>query len=586
MPHEVPANVPRRASDPVRRLAPDLPSLPRVQRFSSMSSVNPAQPGPPPGLGPFERRALAPQGYTRSDGSLHRHPYAPRPPSISENVAMETMAGDTEGPGGEEDFVLPDDVVQYIRAQNGGPVQDPGMSGYQSQSFQAAQQPTFYGQRRMAMVDANIAPLPACQVSPAARQHFPGSPGLSRSSMPVQWNEVSSGSVEAAQTQAKQPFARGNLAVVQQKQNFGPFQGVGSNQQVAQMSQNLAHAAHAANYMQRSSGLVPQRMSCAQQQRQQSGNPCQNPGDPMGLQQQQGYNQNSANLRPSCASMAQGSPGALAPNSRGTIQAPEIQNYRSRTQAQAGGDQSHLSFGANHESYSQMNPNQQGQAMPSQRSVQNGYQGLIQPRPPAEPKVLIRQHSAPMHPAGYPQSSFSPGYSTSEASPKRPSGSGRLRADASGEDDTMFYTGQIHTLEPNGTFEPLAPHSAGTAHASAQQCPAEGALSWAAAAVAMASPGVEQVSSTVDSSSQGLEHAQIDFDAMLDDGDHSSLMSGTLSPSVLQSLSQNSSRLTTPRNSVTLLPPVPAGVGNMAIGDMSSMLTALAEESRFLNMMS
>ena len=98
----------------------------------------------------------------------------------------------------------------------------------------------------------------------------------------------------------------------------------------------------------------------------------------------------------------------------------------------------------------------------------------------------------------------------------------------------------------------------------------------------MASPGVNQVTSTVDSS--GVEHAQIDFDAMLDDGDHSSLMSGTLSPGLLQSLSQNSSRLTTPRNSVTL-PSVPAGVGNMAIGDMSSMLTALAEESKFLNMM-
>ncbi|GLD61470.1 zinc finger protein GLI2-like protein [Lates japonicus] len=72
---------------------------------------------------------------------------------------------------------------------------------------------------------------------------------------------------------------------------------------------------------------------------------------------------------------------------------------------------------------------------------------------------------------------------------------------------------------------------------------------------------------------------------MLDDGDHSSLMSGTLSPGLLQSLSQSSSRLTTPRNSVTLAS-VPAGIGNMAIGDMNSMLTALAEESKFLNMIS
>ena len=117
----------------------------------------------------------------------------------------------------------------------------------------------------------------------------------------------------------------------------------------------------------------------------------------------------------------------------------------------------------------------------------------------------------------------------------------------------------------------------------------QGPASNATAAANMASPGVNLVSSsTVDSStggSGGTEHTQIDFDTMLDDGDHSSLMSGTLSPGLLQSLSQNSSRLTTPRNSVTLAS-VPAGIGNMAIGDMNSMLTALAEESKFLNMIS
>ncbi|XP_036401764.1 zinc finger protein GLI2a [Megalops cyprinoides] len=588
MPHEVPANIPRRASDPVRRLAPELPSLPRVQRFCSMNSVNPAP--PPAGL---DRRGLAPQGYTRSDGSLHRHPFAPRPPSISENVAMETMAGDADGQGSEEDIVLPDDVVQYIQSQNGRSGQDTGAPAYtgQPQGFQgevASQQPQFYGQRRMAMVDANMTPpgqtLPACQLNPAPQQQFPASPGANRNSMPVQWNEVSSGSVDATQTQAKQPFARGNLAIVQQRQNFGSFQNVSSNQQVAQMSQNLAHAAQQ-NYMQRGSGLMPQKMNCAQQQRQQAGNPCPNPNDQMSLHQQ-AYSQNgSANLRPSCTSVAGGSSGTIAPNGRGMMQAPEMPNYRSRTQAaQTGGSQSHISYGGNHENYSQMNPSQQSQVLPSQRSISNGYQGLMQPRPPAEPKSLSRQHSGPstMQPPGFPQSGFSPRYGTSEASPKRPSGSARVHSDSGGDDSAMFYTGQIHMFESSGSFDPPAPHCAGTPQDSTLQCPSDAA---APAAIAMPSPGAEQVSSTVDSS-QGLDHAQIDFDAMLDDGDHSSLMSGTLSPSVLQSLSQNSSRLTTPRNSVTLLPPVPAGIGNMAIGDMSSMLTALAEESRFLNMMS
>jgi zinc finger protein GLI2 len=134
-------------------------------------------------------------------------------------------------------------------------------------------------------------------------------------------------------------------------------------------------------------------------------------------------------------------------------------------------------------------------------------------------------------------------------------------------------------FKPNsGNFEiPMSP------------CASQVANTSSTAVANMASPGVNQVtSSTVDSSTGGqgaTEHAQIDFDAMLDDGDHSSLMSGTLSPGLLQSLSQSSSRLTTPRNSVTLAS-VPAGISNMAIGDMTSMLTALAEESKFLNMMS
>lgn len=184
--------------------------------------------------------------------------------------------------------------------------------------------------------------------------------------------------------------------------------------------------------------------------------------------------------------------------------------------------------------------------------------------------------------------SLNSGYgTTSEASPKR---TGQSNANGGG----TFYSG-AHMLNSSsnaagGAFDaPMSP-------ACASQDPS---IALGMATAAMASPGVNQVtSSTVDSSAGPMtsaapapapaaatvEHAQIDFDAMLDDGDHSSLMSGTISPGLLQSLSQNSSRLNTPRNSVTLAS-VPSGISNMAIGDMSSMLTALAEESKFLNMM-
>lgn len=127
------------------------------------------------------------------------------------------------------------------------------------------------------------------------------------------------------------------------------------------------------------------------------------------------------------------------------------------------------------------------------------------------------------------------------------------------DDNALFYTGQIQVLEPNGNLD----------------CHVSLLVSSPSAAPDSTDNQVHRTAA--------LEHAQIDFDSMLDDGDHSSLVSGNLSPGLLQSLSPSSSRLTTPRNSVTL-PAVPPGTGNMAIGDMSSLLTALAEENKFLNL--
>ncbi|KAM4711209.1 zinc finger protein GLI2-like isoform 2-T2 [Anableps anableps] len=127
------------------------------------------------------------------------------------------------------------------------------------------------------------------------------------------------------------------------------------------------------------------------------------------------------------------------------------------------------------------------------------------------------------------------------------------------DDNALFYTGQIRVLEPNGNLD-------------------------CRVTLLVSSPPAAQTDNQV-SGTRALEHPQIDFDSMLDDGDHSSLMSGNLSPGLLQSFSPSSSRLTTPRDSVTL-PSVPSGTGNMAVGDMSSLLSALAEENKFLNLIS
>lgn len=382
------------------------------------------------------------------------------------------------------------------------------------------QQQQFYGQRRMATangVSHGEQPAPLCSGS----EHMADPQGMNKNNMPVQWNEVSSGSMDTTPRLPKQQQLRGNLTVVQQKQNFGSYQGFGTNQHVVPMSQNLASMQQA--YPQRPT----QRMNSVQQHRQSISNSCQNLSEQ--IHPQPGYRQDLS-YSSTCNGMGM---------SNGRVQNQEMHTYRSNL--------------------THVNVNQQNYVPHSQ----NVGRGLIQPRPPSGPKPLNRQHSGMMHNGC---SLSNSGFDTSEASPKKP---GDLGQHNNGGGSAMYYSGEIRMLDTSADYNsPMSPCT--------NQAPV-------ASASTMASPGVNQVTSTVDSS-QTLEHPSIDFDAILDDGDHSSLMSGTLSPGLLQSFSQNSSRLTTPRNSVTLAS-VPAGIGNMAIGDMSSMLTALAEESKFLNMM-
>ncbi|KAG9267038.1 zinc finger protein GLI2-like [Astyanax mexicanus] len=582
MPHEVPGSITRRASDPVRRVGTEHQQLLQQGRFNSMSNMN----SHAPQHLPASSRHLALQNYTRSDGNLHRTlQYPPRPPSISENVAMETMASDIEGENSEidEDMVLPDDVVQYL-ASNGESTQHTGPGHRHQQAHGVpgggapSQQPCYH-QRRMGMVDSNVnsltrQPSASCQLSPTQQRSFPSSPSTSKNHMPVQWNEVSSGTVESSPSQAKQQHTQGwgNLTALQQKQNFSPFQNHRSNQQVGPMSQNLAHAAQQSSTQRNE--FMSQRMNCGQTLRQQASKSHHNEHVPVqhgchqGLATRSDLNRSVAQ-HPSCGSMTGGSVGLMAPSGKPT-QPLHVQNNRVRTRPVV--TQNHVTFESNQGDYSHMSGNPQSYSASSQNPILNGNQGLLQPRPPTEPKPYSRQHSGPSTTtalqSGYPQTNFSPAYNSSEASPKKPVD--LSINDATGS-STLFYTGQIRMFESSSLG---LPSTAEAAH------PRTDTLTLAA----VGSPGTNQVSSTVDTSG-GVEQPQIDFDTMLDDGDHSSLMSGTLSPSILRSLSQNSSRLTTPRNSVTF-PPVPAGIGNMAIGDMNSMLNALAEESKFFNMLS
>ncbi|XP_060775372.1 zinc finger protein GLI1 isoform X2 [Neoarius graeffei] len=201
----------------------------------------------------------------------------------------------------------------------------------------------------------------------------------------------------------------------------------------------------------------------------------------------------------------------------------------------------------------------------------SSYSHDMMPHPPQGRKPLSQQNSLSQQANGAylsspPNLPVSPGHST--ASPRR---SVRLPAvhQQQQHTDNFYYSGQIHmhhnmdkSLEPHNGSCQTQQHLAG--------------IEPSTKAASVAYPQSASMSNTLEN--LDLENAQIDFASIIEDPDPSSY-----SPvnQVLgnQSSSQASSRLTTPQNSITL----PSNLSNMAIGDMTSMLTSLAGENKYLN---
>ncbi|XP_066137371.1 zinc finger protein GLI2 [Saccopteryx bilineata] len=623
-PHEAQGSGARRASDPVRQ--PDALAPPRVQRFHSAHDVSP---GPLPPCA-TERCGLHLQGPSSTDGSLAHGNYSPRPPSISENAMMETMATGTDsaGPEGslmlpEDDLVLPDDVVQYIKAHASGALDEGAPQVYPLESTCFSEHsklpsPGLHNQRRMVAVDSNVGPsAPGYQVGYGA----PSS--LNKNSMPVQWNEVSSGTVDALTSQVKpSSVLQGNLAVVQQKSAFSQYPSYsprGLQPSPGGLSSTQPHLQPCSrgpsvpriNYMQQlrlagTGGQCPSMTTTVsphtnygQAHSQLSSSTmgetlnqfptsCSNlaskPGH-LGLPQQMEVASN-----PSMMGSSRRELGAPNPTLAGMIPPHAAQSYPQQSH--------HLAVPVSQEGYHQ-GPGLLPSHQPGFMELQQGTVGLaglsfglVQPRPPSEPSPVGRhrgvragQHLAYARATGHAMAAVSANQEMAESMPKGAMSTmvslpPQLPAQDTGgaqDHNMLYYYGQIRMYEQNRGLEN---------HVGLQvmrpQPPQPQACPESIQPQPLPSPGVNQVSSTVDS--QLLEAPQIDFDAIMDDGDHASLISGALSPSLLHSLSQNSSRLTTPRNSLTL-PSIPTGISNMAVGDMNSLLTSLAEESKFLNMM-
>lgn len=499
MPHEVPAHMSRRASDPVKRLLATPLNQPQLQRHNSLGTLGRTLEPRPPSLA--DRQHLPQLRHMHPNSGMFR--YSLQPLSISEHAAAEVT-----------NSIPKENPAQFQR--NSEAANRVSTNQDQFPTVTKSQQPLH--QRRVAIRNANL-PLTTSNKSPAQQMWLcPLSGRESQANILVQSNQASLRPIGTNQHYPS-PQVAGNMAELPQIQDFGSYHNnLDSNQQTIQ---NLVNSLQQ-KFWQMSH--VNDRMT-SQQGRDNS----------VSL-----YDQNG-NF---CTTVVEGN------MLRSTYkQEPADMETMGTSYADAGLQRVKVKTEETDEPM--MISDQQNCHLTSQCPLQN--QSCLPPRPPTVPKPQNHALSRAMHQTRH----FST--STQDVASALPSPGGS-------DDPILYYTGQIHVFEPNANldrdFSPVLNMSTFEKHA--------------------AFPRVGDNQASAHDCDAALEQTPIDFDTLLDD--RSSLVSGPLSPALLQGSSRSSSRLTTPRTSVTL-PSVPAATGNMAIGDMSSLLTTLAEESKILNLM-
>ncbi|XP_026558056.1 transcriptional activator GLI3 [Pseudonaja textilis] len=555
LPHDMVGNSTRRASDPARPVSDNL-SFPRIHRFNSFNSFNP--PALPPSI---EKQNLILKNYTCPDVGLFRNLCSPCPPSISENVAMGASTTEADGCLNDEDL-LPDDVVQYLNSQNQG----------------------VYNQSPNDELDNNKE-----HHNPAMENNnFDQSPSTSNSQkndLPIQWNEVSSGSSDLSPSKLNcRPQSLTQQTII------GPYNNL-VNQQQLQQALEINGTTQQNGYPNLADNNVP----CSIKQNDTSSyhlhsnksqlysnkfcrQPVDNVCDVM----------NQAEKLRSHFMLTSGSQRNFGyyvmPNEQS---ASAINKMQSRN----------IVFEEYLSNQSEDEVSHCQEAKPSSKMIE---QIIVPSQPSCPSQELLSQNGT--HPSVLAKTyqPYSNHYGDRWQKPLRnnmvrqpgllmdPNQSHRvtgIKVESQGQlqqfcSNVQSYSGQLYDQTTGFNQQPLKAEvfSFSEANYLIQEVAIENTSE-------LLSPGVNQVTSTVDnidtSSHKGV---QIDFDAIVDDGDHASLISGALSPSIIQNLSCNPSRLTTPQASLTF-PVMPISTTNMAIGDMNSLLTSLAEESKFLAVM-
>ncbi|XP_028825607.1 transcriptional activator GLI3 isoform X2 [Denticeps clupeoides] len=563
-PGEGPGNNTRRASDPVQTLQ-ETPNRP--QRYSSLNNIFQL----PPllinhALAGAESRHLGLQNHTHSEGNLQ---HSPCHPSIIEHSALEALAME-EDKGlllGDEDM-LPDDLVQYLHSQE--------------------QEPIYGLQNLHTNNGSDLDHLQATSLGQIFNSPHQGTTERDKmvdEDKPIQWNEVSSGSIDMSPSSQQQasphcgkwsestvvnrgPFGRFANMVVQQQQHL-PVEHL--NQQGFQHSVNQGNAypytENGSGTSRRPSGSrVPQLLSCkvnGNVKLEALSNSCLGPKRPSQAMQRPGppdFSQIS--LGPFRQPCGQQSSPALPSHS--------LQN-NSNTQ-RVSNNLIPQASSENHLSQTSLLP-------PLLRDPRNGQLNNSSLKCSVRPQrcEINDRHNNPcilrnVNPANCSLANHISGLKIESQDHPQASSCSSVQQ-------------QIGFLRYPGSCSSQSVANSSTFHSSEEQCLT--AAQSDAPQPDLLSPGTDQVTSTVDESpTRGiLDNVSLDFCSILEDGyDQSSLVSDVVSPSIFQGLSRTSSHVTMSRGPAPFAS-VPPGVSNMAIGDMSSLLTTLAEESKFLAIM-
>nr|XP_033786166.1 transcriptional activator GLI3 isoform X2 [Geotrypetes seraphini] len=583
-PHERMGNGIRRASDPVKMVSDNL-SHARVHRFNSLNNINPPAVHPPS----MEKHSFGLQNYTCSEGGSLHNIYFPCPPSINENVTLEAILMEAENNLNDDDL-LPDDVVQYLNSQNQGTYEHS-----QSSVPDTGGQNILMGS---GIYNFNQPHPTSSQISQQHHSPEQVGPDVNKNDLPIQWNEVSSGSADLSSSKSKD----GHRSTFQQSRAPGLY-----NNFMVQ-PQSLTR-----NGMARQNGYqdhIENASHCLQQNRVAN-----HTGGSYNIEYSEVLKrqaENSAMMDTSCSVAMQGlklrnnnvqesgSQQIFIPSILIGEQSVDVSNGMQNNivqqqflQSQHPANQ-HTNESLHFQETSRSNQMLIGQTSPtSQATLYLGQQNCL-------PMLQNtgNQQSGLMITRGYQTCTNYNGNKRQNLLRNNISqlqghtGDGNQMCKVNSVKIEMQdqmqqpctnvqnYSGQLYDqiLGFNPPNMKTGSFSISEMNCLLQETNAENTSE-------LLSPGTNQVTSTVDHiDSSSLEGVQIDFDAIIDDGDHASLISGALSPSIIQNLSHNSSRLTTPRASLTF-PNMPVSTTNMAIGDMSSLLTSLAEESKFLAVM-